>query len=111
LTSTTPPRQTELSSPFPGIALVHYPAAWGAVFGIVALLADVAVLVIVRRRRRPRVRNMAMGFAAAIAPVFLAVLLGAIAAGLYERSHRQTNGQRAAGTRGLRSRARSPPGR
>jgi hypothetical protein len=64
---------------------VHYPAAWGAVFGIVALLAVVAVMVIVRGRRRLRVRNMAMGFAAAIAPVFLAVLLGAIAAGLYER--------------------------
>ena len=66
---------------------MHYPAAWGALFGIVALLAVVAVLVMARRRRRLRVRNMAMGFAAAIAPVFLAVLLGAIAAGLYERGY------------------------
>jgi len=69
----------------PGIGLVHYPASWGAVVGILALLAVGIILVAARRRRGLRVRMIAMGFAAAAGLAFAAMLLAAIAAGFYER--------------------------
>jgi len=69
----------------PGIGLVHYPAAWSSVLGIVALLAVAAVIVGGRRRRGLRLRNLVLGFGAAVGLVFASVFLATIAARLYER--------------------------
>ena len=62
----------------PGIGLVHYPAAWSSVLGIVALLAVAAVIVGGRRRRGLRLRNLVLGFGAAVGLVFASVFLATI---------------------------------
>jgi hypothetical protein len=69
----------------PGIGLVHYPATWSSVLGIVALLAVAALIVSARRRRGVRIRNLVLGCGAAGALVFACVFLATVAARLYER--------------------------
>ena len=69
----------------PGIGLVHYPATWSSVLGIVALLGVVAIIVSARRRRGLRLRNLVLGCGAAVALVIACVFLARVAAKLYER--------------------------
>jgi hypothetical protein len=69
--------------PLPGLGLVHYPASWGAVLALVAIVLTAVAVTLAFHRRIVRPSRCAMGVAAAVGMVTVGFALAKGAASVY----------------------------
>jgi hypothetical protein len=69
--------------PLAGIGLIHYPASWGAVLAIVAIVFSLLAVVLACRRRLVHLSRCAIGVAVAVGVVTTGFVLAKVAVTIY----------------------------